>query len=289
VTPPTLSLMMLSHQRPHEIEGALDSARGEPFDEMIVLDSGSQPPLPEFDGARLMRTESNVGIAEGRTRLADAATGDVLIFLDDDARLRPGAAAIARQAFADNPDLGALAFRIERPDGPIALEQPFRRGTHNARSFPESRVDCGYVIGATFAVRRSAYQEVGGADPRIGYGSDEIDLSLRLVTAGWRVVYEPAARSLHRPSPRGRFDPTVGPAAAVHNRLLMARANLPLPVAAIHAAFWIAMTAREAQAVGGLGAWRRGLGAGLRRPVERRPMSLGTMLRTHRLGGRVLY
>jgi hypothetical protein len=49
------------------------------------------------------------------------------------------------------------------------------------------------------------------------------------------------------------------------------------------------MTAREAQAVGGLSRWWRGLGAGLRRPVERRPMSVATMLRTHRLGGRVLY
>ena len=82
---------------------------------------------------------------------------------------------------------------------------------------------------------------------------------------------------------------TIGPAAAMHNRLLMARAHLPAPIAAIHAAMWMAMTAREAQAIGGLGAWWRGLGAGLRRPVERRPMSLGTLVRMHRLGGRVLY
>lgn len=286
---PTLTLAVLSHQRPHEVDGALRSVQGEGFDELLLLDSGSQPPLAQPDGARLLRTESNVGIAEGRTQLAEAATGDVLIFLDDDARLCPGAAAIVRQAFAAERDLGAMAFRIERPDGPIALEQPFRRGTRQARSFPQSRVECGYVIGATFAVRRRAYREVGGADPRIGYGSDEIDLSLRLVTAGWRIVYEPAARSIHRPSPRGRFDPSLGPAAAVHNRLLMARANLPAPVAAIHAGFWIAMTAREAQAVGGLPRWWRGLGAGLRRPVDRRAMSLGTMIRTHRLGGRVFY
>ena len=92
----------------------------------------------------------------------------------------PRSSAIVKETFAAEPDLGALAFRIERPDGPIMREQPFRLGTHYARSFPLHRVDCGYVIGATFAVRRSAYEEVGGADPRITYGSDEIDLSLRL-------------------------------------------------------------------------------------------------------------
>jgi GT2 family glycosyltransferase len=284
-----VTLAVLSHQRPDEVEGALRSAEAERFDEALLLDSGSQPPLAEPDGVQLLRTETNVGIADGRTRLARAASGDVLIFLDDDARLRPGAAEIVRRAFAEDPELGAMAFRIERPEGPIALEQPFRRGTRHARSFPESRTECGYVIGATFAVRRSAYLAVGGADPRIGYGSDEIDLSLRLVSAGWRIVYEPAARSLHRPSARGRMVSTVGPAAAMHNRLLMARAHFPAPIAAIHAAMWMAMTAREAQAIGGLGAWWRGLGAGLRRPVERRPMSLGTLVRMHRLGGRVLY
>jgi hypothetical protein len=49
------------------------------------------------------------------------------------------------------------------------------------------------------------------------------------------------------------------------------------------------MTARQALSTGGLGSWWRGLGAGLRRPVERRAMSLATMLRTHRIGGRVFY
>jgi GT2 family glycosyltransferase len=286
---PTLTLAVLSHQRQHEVDGALRSADDEGFDEIVVLDSGSWPPLPEPESGRLLRSESNVGIAEGRNRLAEAATSDVLLFLDDDARLLPGAAMIARRAFGEDPRLGALAFRIERPEGPIALEQPFRRGSRHARSFPDRRVECGYVIGAAFAVRRAAFQEVGGADPRIGYGSDEIDLSLRLVGARWRIMYEPAARALHRPSPRGRFASTMVPAAAVHNRLLMARANFPAPVAAIHSAFWIAMTARQALATGGLGSWWRGLGAGLRRPVERRAMSLPTLLRTHRIGGRVLY
>ena len=49
------------------------------------------------------------------------------------------------------------------------------------------------------------------------------------------------------------------------------------------------MTARQAQGCGGLSQWWQGLGAGLRRPVERRAMSARTMLRMHRLGGRVLY
>jgi GT2 family glycosyltransferase len=286
---PSLTLSVLSHQRPDEVVGALRSAEGEGFDEIVVFDSGSRPPLPRPESGLLLRSETNIGIAEGRNRLAAKSSGDAVLFLDDDARLLPGAAATVRRAFGEDERLGAVAFRIERPEGPIALEQPFRRGTRHARSFPDSRVECGYVIGAAFAVRRRAFLEVGGADPRIGYGSDEIDLSMRLVGAGWRIVYEPGARALHRPSPRGRFDPGMGPAAAVHNRLLMARANLPAPVAAIHAALWIAMTARQAQAVGCLRTWRRGLGAGLRLPVEHRRMSVGIMLHAHRLGGRVLY
>jgi GT2 family glycosyltransferase len=286
---PSLTLAVLSHQRPEEVAGALRSAESEGFEEAVVLDSGSWPPLPEPPFGRRLRTETNVGIADGRNRLAAEARGDVIVFLDDDARLRPGAADVVRRAFQEDPGLGALAFRIERSEGPIALEQPFRRGTRHSRSFPATRVECGYVIGAAFAVRRAAFLEVGGADVRIGYGSDEIDLSLRLVGAGWRIVYEPAARALHQPSQRGRFHTAMGPAAAVHNRLLMARAHYPVPIVAIHGAAWIGMTLRQALTVRGLRDWWRGLGAGLRRPVEHRRMSPGTMLRTHRLGGRVLF
>jgi GT2 family glycosyltransferase len=49
-------------------------------------------------------------------------------------------------------------------------------------------------------VRRSAYLEVGGYDPRFFIGGEEETLSFRLAKAGWQMQYVPEVVVHHRPS-----------------------------------------------------------------------------------------
>jgi GT2 family glycosyltransferase len=47
-------------------------------------------------------------------------------------------------------------------------------------------------------VRRSAFEQVGGFDPGFDpYGYEDLDLSLRLIDAGWRILYVPQALAWH--------------------------------------------------------------------------------------------
>ncbi|HEV2361965.1 MAG TPA: glycosyltransferase family 2 protein [Acidimicrobiales bacterium] len=54
-----------------------------------------------------------------------------------------------------------------------------------------------WVTGACMLVRRDAFDAVGGFDDTYFLYVEEVDLCWRLQRAGWRVLYEPAARVTH--------------------------------------------------------------------------------------------
>jgi len=68
----------------------------------------------------------------------------------------------------------------------------------------------GHVWGANMACRRSVFDRIGGFDTALGpigalaYKHEDVDLVRRAVSAGLRVVYDPAIRVFHR-VPRARM------------------------------------------------------------------------------------
>jgi GT2 family glycosyltransferase len=137
-------------------------------------------------------------------------------------------------------------------------------------------------------MRRSVFVELGGFDERMVYGSEEIDFAFKAAAAEHRMLYEPRAACIHRPSSDGRLP--SGDRASVHlaNRVQLARTHLPFPAAAVHIGAWLALMGRDALAARDPGAVVRGMREGFRRPVERRPLPLRRLRTIHRLGGRVL-
>lgn len=57
--------------------------------------------------------------------------------------------------------------------------------------------DAGWLSGACFLVRRSAFDALGGFDERYFMYFEDVDLGDRLAKAGYRNVYRPEARVLH--------------------------------------------------------------------------------------------
>ena len=54
-----------------------------------------------------------------------------------------------------------------------------------------------WVVGACMMVRRSAGDEVGWFDPRFFLYFEDVDLCARVWSAGWKVMFEPAAVASH--------------------------------------------------------------------------------------------
>ncbi|MGG2383090.1 glycosyltransferase family 2 protein, partial [Salmonella enterica] len=54
------------------------------------------------------------------------------------------------------------------------------------------------LLGTNSSFRSSALRAIGGFDHAFAYLLDETDVCLRLVDAGWRVLYEPRALVYHQ-------------------------------------------------------------------------------------------
>ena len=185
----------------------LAALAGEDVD-IVVVDNGSTRPelLAEWeqrDGVTIVRPGRNLGYAGGCNAGAAVAGGDPFVFVNSDAIVQPGAIAALTSALEASPDTALVCASIRFADAPELLNtagNPFHYvGMVWSGSFGEPAVehaepvDIATVTGATFAVRRVAWEALGGfADDWFAYHEDS-ELSLRAWQRGWRVRYEPAA------------------------------------------------------------------------------------------------
>ncbi len=74
---------------------------------------------------------------------------------------------------------------------------PWSGAYHNDRSETLETRATGWLSGAFFLARRSAFEELGGFDESYFMYFEDVDLGYRLGKAGWLCVYEPEARVVH--------------------------------------------------------------------------------------------
>lgn len=279
-----LSIVILTMgNRPDEVARAIDST--EPLRaggaELVVVGNGVDPP-PLPPGATGLTLESNLGVTGGRNAAVRACTGDVVLFLDDDGWYpEPGVLGehVARR-FACDPALAVLSFRVADPvDGGSARWYVPRLRAGD----PERSSVVTTFAGGACAIRRSAYDEVGGLPEAFFYAHEETDLSWRLIERGYRIEYDAQAVMCHPPVRNARH--AFWYKIEARNRVWLARRNLPWPLALAYLADWMAMTVLRERSATALRAWFGGFGEGWRTdPGRRQPISLRTVWRLTKAG-----
>lgn len=268
--------------RPAELRRAVSSALA--FDgarpEVVVVANGSGVTL-DGDDAVVVRLAENLGVAGGRNAGLAAAAGDVVLFLDDDGWYPdPGLGNYVAQRFAGDPLLAVISFRVTDPaGGPGARwHVPRLRAGDPERSSPVTT-----FAGGACAVRRDAFLAAGGLPEAFFFAHEETDLAWRLLGLGYRLEYDSAARICHHSLPNARH--AVFHRLDGRNRVLLARRNLPWPVAAVYLFDWFALTVVRERSPAVIRAWLTGFWQGWRMtPGDRRQMSVRTMLRMLRAG-----
>ncbi len=268
--------------RPAELRRAVDSVlalAGDPVETVVVGNGADVPPLPA--GGRSIRLAENAGVAGGRNAGLAACGGDVVLFLDDDGwypDITLGEHVAGR--FAADPKLAVLSFRVVDPDGGAGARWhvPRLRAGDPGRSSAVTTFS-----GGACAIRRTAFLAAGGLPEAFFFAHEELDLSWRLIGLGYRLEYDAAARMCHPPVPNSRhayFYRLDG-----RNRVLLARRNLPWPLAAAYLLNWLALTIARERSAAALRAWLSGFAAGWRAdPEYRRPISAQTAWRMTRAG-----
>ncbi len=207
-------ILILALDRTEETLDAIASAQGQVGlrRHVIILDQGSAPAsLERFsaavagdEGAMLLASPTNRGVAGGRNFAASVGRGRVLIGLDNDATFADaGVAARAVAALDAEPRLAALGFRIvvdmtgeddTTSWGYPGALRPRAGGTFLAATF----------VGAGHAIRRAAWKDAGGYDEALFFTWEEYDFCLCAIDRGWQVRYRGDLVVRHKVSPTRR-------------------------------------------------------------------------------------
>lgn len=184
-------------------------------DAVIVVDNGSADGTPaqlrrHFPGVECIGLARNRGVPVAWNIGAQAAATPLLLFLNQDLILLPGALAALRAA-ATEAGVGAVGCKILSFDSASvyhaggAIDWPLGRGRHPGYGEPDSpalgRRACDYVSGAVLAVRRDLVLGLGGFDTQFSPGYyEDVDFCVRVRAAGLAALYIPEAVALHHES-----------------------------------------------------------------------------------------
>jgi GT2 family glycosyltransferase len=225
-----LSIVVVTYNSPEWTARCLDALAGPgapavPY-EVVVVDSGSQPPAREAlrgraGQARVLLVGGNIGFGRGCNLGVAHSSGERVLLLNPDAVAHPGAIDALLAFDRAHPEHGVVGGRTLRPDGSVDPSSCWARPTlwsllcfatglstvfkRSRWADPESmghwdrdtvrEVDV--VTGCLLLTSREIYRSLGGFDPDYFLYGEDADLSLRARAAGWRPAITPDAVVTH--------------------------------------------------------------------------------------------
>jgi peptidoglycan/xylan/chitin deacetylase (PgdA/CDA1 family)/glycosyltransferase involved in cell wall biosynthesis len=183
-----------------------DVERPWPVELVVVVDGSSDGsretaesvPLP-FPKTVLF--QANAGAAAARNAGAAAATGEFLLFLDDDMAADPGLLVEHDKVLRAGADAAVGHIPLHPDSPPTVLTAGVRRWAQRRRERlqqTEGPVALGDLLTGQLSVRSSTFWEVGGFDTQFNeggtFGAEDTDFLYRLTTSG--ATLRPAPRAV---------------------------------------------------------------------------------------------
>jgi GT2 family glycosyltransferase len=181
--------------------------------EVIVVDNASVDDSLEsarriYPEAIIMALSSNDGFCRPNNLAAKRATGDYLVFLNNDIVLGPDFFKQLDQAIqTHSPDLlGVRMLQLRQPD---AIDNAgiyfafYGAGRQRFRGLKENhneamQVQAGMTpSGACFVIRREVFLQLGGFDETLFFNHEDLDLGLKALKRKLRCVYTPLPTIFH--------------------------------------------------------------------------------------------
>jgi GT2 family glycosyltransferase len=150
---------------------------------------------------RYVRTQT-VGGSQARNAGIDTARLEILAFIDDDILVTPAWFGISLQVLVENGPRAVVRGQILPLDqGGPGRFAPGVRADPLAIVY-QRRIKKDVLPSGAMALYRSAFDQVGGFDERLGAGTrfaaaEDKDLGFRLLEAGYRILYVPQAIVQH--------------------------------------------------------------------------------------------
>ena len=195
--------------------------------QIVVVDNGSSDGSAEavechFPAVNVVCNSYNAGVAGGRNAGIDWINANLaaehIIFLDNDTQVEPDTVGALIEVAGRHPRIGMVAPKAFRKKGDRMLLSAggmhFNPYTGALRDVASGEYDTGQYDqtreiqacpGFAFLVRTDVFRKIGCFDENFNpYGWEDVDLSLRAIKAGFRIVYTPMAIVYHAGGRSGR-------------------------------------------------------------------------------------
>lgn len=280
-----LTVGILSWNRKDALEVALRSVAKQTIFagvETIVYDSNSSDGSSEmveerFPWVRLIESDINPGLAEGRNILVRLASAPVVFWMDDDCELVEDDLLEKMLDFINNnPQIGVLYANIPEGDTDKTFQHLYIPTDLDRRDFAHRKlITSTFASGAT-CVKKDLFLACGGYDTSYFRMQVENDFSYRIYDSGHYICYNPEVTVIHRPHAHGRNNEVIM-YYSIRNKFWGYWRNLPLSWAMASTAIELPMSFLRAVKKRTLKSWFRAIistfTAMPRRRALRKPMS----------------
>ncbi|WP_336388356.1 glycosyltransferase family 2 protein, partial [Prescottella equi] len=200
------TVVVITYNRRDELRRTLRAMTSLPDAAPIVLaDNGSSDGSAamaeaEFPDVTVVRLPRNLG-ATARNIAVEQVSTPYVAFCDDDTVWQPGALTTAADVLDEYPGLATVTGRclVEPTLTEDLLTPELRNSPVPGPDWMPGPTLLGIMAGLTM-IRRRAFHEVGGFEPRMWLGGEEELLALDLAAAGWWMCWREDVVIHHRPS-----------------------------------------------------------------------------------------
>ncbi len=209
--------------------------------EVILVDNNAERGtrdalLAPFAHHQYLFSGGNKGV-HARNDGFDAARGEYVVLLDDDVMVEtPAMLDLFAARFAEDERLGAITVRKHvrgETRRRVDLIPHTRKDVDLTQPFLTFR-----FVGGCVAFRAACLREVGGFLPDFFYGLEEIELSYRIIDAGWRIRYDPAVSCEELEHPDGRDAKKRVQTQRLANKYIISYLRMPFPEVLVNAALF---------------------------------------------------
>lgn len=242
---PLVSVITLNYNQISVTCEFLESLKKVSYDplEVIVVDNASREDPTEaitnaYPEVRLIRSDRNLGFAGGNNRGIEACHGDYVFIVNNDTEVTENIIEKLLEPFQKDPLVGVVSPKIYYFHHPNVIQYAgFRRvnpftGRNSAVGNKEE--DRGqydqpgytpYAHGAAMMVSREVIRKVGMLPDIFFLYYEELDWSVQIVSAGYKIFYQPEAGLYHKESVTTGKESTIKTYYQNRNRILFMRRN----------------------------------------------------------------
>jgi hypothetical protein len=203
---PSASIIIPTHNRPHLLPRAVESARAAGADvEIIVVDDASIDETAsvcrELAGIKYIRLERNQGVAGARNVGTMASSSEFIAFLDDDDLRLPGSLDLQTEALIANPEIGFVCGAMLFADQDYHLTGEISSPRHAGGDVFWQLLELDFpVMPLCVVIRKDCFLRVGLLNRRL-QGIDDWDMLVRIAELYPVMVLEQPVGIYRQPTP----------------------------------------------------------------------------------------